>query len=543
MADYRLAHAMAAASHWSPRELAGQLFMLAFPGENPEAAIPMIEEYNLCGCYLSQDNASSFAHARELTAALNRAAWKRNPKAPLLLGVDQEGAWGVLVPESTTGPGNMALGAIPPDRTEEMYRIIGKEMLDAGFTLLYAPCADVNTDPDSPIIGTRSFGENPDEVAAHVAAAVRGAMQAGILATIKHFPGHGSTHVDTHRSIPVVEKSRARLEEEDFLPFRAGIDAGVDAVMTSHILFTALDGEMPATLSPAILRGVLRKEMKFEGIVISDSMNMGAIRKNFSSGEAAILALKAGVDIVMLSEEHYDHSGEYLEKQKATIHAVEEAIISGRLSASEVMEKIGRILSARLRAEHIGEPSSTVVDVKAIEDRIAYEACSLLIDKGDAWPVPDSPNVLYVNATPRSSYARIMNPRGIGPNQAEPGFDAFRRELSRLRPRARFMEHEDFRRGIDGMARLDRIVLLTEDYPLPGEDFDTVAQQSLVKDAIRMAPEKCVVVGLRSPYEVRGYSGLRTYLCAFSSRTCSARAAARALHDGKRGGKSPVGIG
>ncbi|MEN6364686.1 MAG: hypothetical protein ABFC81_06390, partial [Rectinema sp.] len=114
MADYRLAHAMAAASHWSPRELAGQLFMLAFPGENPEAAIPMIEEYNLCGCYLSQDNASSFAHARELTDALNRAAWKRNPKAPLLLGVDQEGAWGVLVPESTTGPGNMALGAIPP---------------------------------------------------------------------------------------------------------------------------------------------------------------------------------------------------------------------------------------------------------------------------------------------------------------------------------------------------------------------------------------------------------------------------------------------
>ncbi len=555
MMERRLAAALDAAAHWSPKEKAGQLFLLAFPGGDPALALPMIEEYNLCGCYLSQDNAATFGDARRLTDALNAAARARTPGAPLLLGVDQEGAWGVLVPESTTGPGNLALGALPPGRTGDMYRVIGQEMVEAGFTLLLAPCADVNTDPDSPIIGTRSFGEKPAEVAARVAAAVRGAAESGILTTVKHFPGHGSTHVDTHRSIPVVDKSRDQLEAGDFLPFRAGIDAGADVVMTSHILFPALDPANPATLSGIILKDVLRRDMGFEGLILSDSMNMGAIRKNYSPGGAAILALEAGVDIVMLSEEHYDHTGAYLETQKATIRAVEAAIVSGRLSPDEVMKKLERILSARLRAappaarrngvwpngvQRNGAQPNGAWDAKSIEKTVAEEACALLIDEDRVWPVPDIENVLYVNATPRSSYPRIMNPRGIGPNQSEAAFDAFRQELSALRPKAVFVEFDDFSSTMDFASKAARLVLVTEDYPLPGEDFETSAQQDLVRRTVAAAPEKCVVVGLRSPYEARTYSGLKAYLCAFSSRPCSARAAARALHAGKRGGSSPV---
>lgn len=523
--------ALEAAASWSPTEKAGQLFMLAFPGADPAPAVSMIEEYNLCGCYLSQDNAATFQGARALTGALNAAAGRRSPRAPLLLGVDQEGAWGVLVPESATGPGNMALGALPPQRTFEMYRIIGRQMVEAGFTLLLAPCADVNSNPDSPIIGTRSFGERPAEVASRVSAAVRGAAGSGILTTVKHFPGHGSTHVDTHRNIPVVAKTRMELEAGDFLPFREGIDAGADVVMTSHILFPALDPDNPATLSRTILDGVLRREMGFGGLVLSDSMNMGAMRKNYAPGEAAVLALKAGVDVVMLSEEHYDHDGFYRETQLACIREVERAIVSGILSREEIARKHERILRARLRC---ARPAG------AMEDAIAEEACALLVDEGGIWPIPDSGKVLYVNATPRSSYERVMNPRGIGPNQSEPAFDAFRRELLALRPTARFMEFDDFAASDDAVSGASAIVLVTEDYPLPGEDFDTARQRDLVRATVGLAPGKCLVVGLRSPYEFRGYPGLRAYLCAFSSRSSSARAAARVLHAGKRGGASPV---
>lgn len=549
----RLTAALREAALWSPRRKAGQLFLLAFPGDDPSPAERMIQEYNLCGCYLSQDNATTFEAAQRLTQALNSASRHHGVDAPLLLGVDQEGAWSILTPESTSGPGNMALGAIPPARTKDMYRIIGREMTDAGFTLLLAPCSDVNTDPDSPIIGTRSFGEIPAQVAMRVAAAVQGAAESGILTTVKHFPGHGSTHVDTHRRIPVVDKTRPHLEESDFLPFRAGIDAGADVVMTSHILFSDLDSRMPATLSEKILGGVLRRDMGFRGLILSDSMNMGAIRRNYSPGEAAVLALKAGVDVIMLSEEHYDHSEAYLETQKACIHAVEDAIISGVLGFDEVMGKLERILATRLRACQVPErqraqtgqgasvraSSPAEADAKETEASIAEEACALLIDEGGVWPLPDD-GVLYVNATPRSSYPRMLNPRGIGPNQRVPAFDSFREELAGLRPGSRFLEADEFLVSPDTIARAKRIVLVTEDYPLPGEDFETRTQRELVRAVVGAHPEKCVVVGLRSPYEVKEYPGLKAYLCAFSSRSCSARAAARFLHAGHRGGLSPV---
>jgi beta-N-acetylhexosaminidase len=536
-----LERALRAAAGWSAREKAGQLFLLAFPGKDPSRAAPLIAERNLCGCYLSQDNAESFAEARALTAALNAAAAGREPRLPLLLGVDQEGAWGVLVPESATGPGNMALGAAPAEMAAEMYRLMGEEMLEAGFNLLLAPCADVNADRRSPIIGTRSFGDRPEEVARRVAAAVRGAAESGILTTVKHFPGHGGTGSDTHRGLPSVTKELARLESEDFLPFKAGIAEGVDVVMTSHIAFPAIDRDRPATLSRKILKGILREDMGFKGLVLSDSMNMGAIKKNYEPGEAAVLALEAGVDVVMLSEEHYDHSAAYLERQRESLNAVEEAILSGRLPMSEVDAKIERIIKLRYKAGSRARPTRGG-NARLVEARAARAACSLLFDSKGLWPVPEEDSAVVVNATPREAYKRVMNPRGIGPNQAECGYDSFKKTLSRLRPRLRFLEHEEFASSIESLAlRTSRIILVTEDYPLPGEDFPVEKQRSLVRAAIAAAPGKCIVVGLRSPYEVSEYPGLSTYFCAFSSRACSAAAAAEILHEGGRGeGLSPV---
>jgi beta-N-acetylhexosaminidase len=541
MTDGEIGKAIAKAlGTWTIREKAGHLFLLAFPGKDPATAFPLIDGYNIAGCYLSQDNASDFAEAKALTAALQQRAARREPGAPLLLGVDQEGSWGVLVPESATGPGNMALGAVSPSLTEAMYRVFGEEMLRAGFNAIFAPCADVNTDPLSPIIGTRSFGQYPMAVSERVVAAVRGARSAGIATTVKHFPGHGGTRGDTHRELPRVDKSLERLMTEDFLTFRNGIAAGADLVMTSHIVFPALDPDRPATLSRKILGSLLRDDLGFRGVVISDSMNMGAMRKMYAPGESAVMALEAGVDLVMLSEEHYDHSAAYLGKQLETIAAVEEAIRSGRLSTAAVDEKLERILRLQFRLASGTDASPGLGG--DVESKAAASACSLLFDTAGVWPIPETGKIVCVNASRREDYGNMVNPRGIGPNQATPAYDSFAAVFRGLRPSVRFLEHDEFMADADAvMDSADRILAITEDYPLPGEDFPKEGQRRLIAKALERNAAKTLVVGLRSPYEARGYAGIRAYFCSFSSRTCSARAAARAIHGGERGtGYSPV---
>ncbi|MDR1106665.1 MAG: hypothetical protein LBL44_09935, partial [Treponema sp.] len=242
----------------SPAQKAGQLFLMAYPGKDPRIARPLIERYGLCGCYISQDNAETFAEAKTFVPEL-QAMSMENHKLPLLLGVDQEGAWGVLVPESHTGPGNLALGAADdPEIVNRMYWAIGKEMLSAGYNTVLGPCADVNSNPLSPIIGTRSFGEFPEKAARCVEAAVKGLLFSGSIATVKHFPGHGATEADSHRLIPEVNKSLEELKKQDLLPFLAGIKAGAHIVMTSHIKFPRIDSKWPATLSKIILEDILR---------------------------------------------------------------------------------------------------------------------------------------------------------------------------------------------------------------------------------------------------------------------------------------------
>ena len=193
-------------------EKVGQMFLLAFAGSQLRAAEHLVRQQGVGGCYLSQDNAATPAEAAALSATLQQFARATRLAIPLLLGADHEGVWGVMVPFSATGPGNLALGAARvPDLTRRMYRVLGAELAAVGYNTLLAPCADVNTNPHNPIIGTRSFGEDPAQVATLVRAAVEGAREAGVVTTVKHFPGHGDTVVDSHRGLPRVDRSRAEL--------------------------------------------------------------------------------------------------------------------------------------------------------------------------------------------------------------------------------------------------------------------------------------------------------------------------------------------
>lgn len=524
----------------------GQLFLLAYPGKDPKIIKPLIDKYGISGCYISQDNAETFLEAEKISAELQRMGSQTPHRIPLLLGVDQEGAWGVLVPESHTGPGNLALGAVADkDNVSGMYEIIGREMLSVGYNALLGPCADVNSNPDSPIIGTRSFGEFPDQVASCVKLAVTGALKTGILTTLKHFPGHGATSGDTHREIPKVHKSLKDLLETDLKSFASGIRAGADMVMTSHILYPQIDPKNPATMSALILKKLLRKQLGFSGVILSDSMNMGAIRKFYDPAESTLLALKAGVDMVMLSEEHYDHSSNYLPKQIASLETVKNAILDGRLSMKEVDEKLFRILSMKLNRMKIKGSlinREDLAEFKSKESEIAL-AGFVLVNKG-TWPLPKSGKILCVNATPRSSYKNLMNSRGIGPNQEIPAFDSFRSALEDNKQFIFLSHDEAFNLKAKTYTSAAAIVVVTEDYPLPGEDFNKKEQQELVIHLTSQYRDKIIILGLRSSYELGLYPKNITYLCSYSSRSCSAREAARILIERCKSfsGSAPVSL-
>ena len=525
-------------------EKVGQLFLLAFDAANADAAETLFERHFVGGSYLSNDNLPSPAAAAAMTARIQGYAGRTRLGLPVLLGADQEGAWSVMYPASCPGPGNMALGATgDPDHARAMYRVIGEEVRAVGLHATFGPCADCNSNPANAIIGTRSFGERAELVAAMTEAAVAGAMGAGAIATLKHYPGHGDTTTDSHRGLPTVERGRDELFATDLLPFARGVAAGAQLVMTAHILFPALDRERPATLSPVILNDILRGELGFDGVVISDSMNMASMRANYDPVDAATQAINAGVDIVMLAEEHYDHDRDYLARQTALIEGVREAVRSGRLGEARLDEAVGRVLRLKtsvpersLAPETVGSPEHRSVELAAAE-----AAMALLRGAGELLPAHANMPPTLVNTTGREAYRILGATRGIGPNQTDAAFDLFVEAVRRRAPGARAVPAEDVLSGdIPGGDEL--LVAVTENHPLPGTDFD-ISGRDDVLTALHRSGRRVLVVALRDPYELEDLDEVTDYLCAFGPRWCSAEAAARVLFgEAEPVGASPVSI-
>jgi beta-N-acetylhexosaminidase len=538
------------------QEKIGQMFLLAFSGNRLDEARHLMEEHLVGAAYISNDNIPTAKAAARLTRTLQSYAANTRLKIPLLLGVDQEGSWAVMVPDSSPGPGNMALGsARDPGLTHEMYGIIARELTAVGLNTLFAPCCDCNSNPDNSIIGMRSFGERQDLVGALAAAAVQGAQDNGIVATAKHFPGHGDTVMDSHRGLPTVTRSREALLKGDLYPFAQAIKAGVGMVMTAHIHFTSLDGRHPATLSPAILQDLLRKELKFEGVILSDSMNMGAMKRHYMPEEAVVEAITAGVDLVMLAEEHYDHDPEnYLKGQVALLNAVREAVRAGKITQARVDEAAGRVLTLKTRfgllqgAAAVSENS--IKDVGKNEHRefelnASQRSVAILQDEHRHIPLPMDMEIILVNSTTHESYKALTGTRGIGPNQIKPAFDFFAEAFRNRRPGTKVLTAEDILSGtsLNGWDGNRLVIAVTENYPLPGMDFDQTSQPKVIRKLMETAAQRLVVVALRDPYELRHFSDVPTYVCAFSFRPCAAEAAVQVLFgETPARGKSPVSI-
>jgi beta-N-acetylhexosaminidase len=280
------------------REKIGQMFMVGCAGERLSSDERVIfEEYGFGGFVLFQRNC---AEPRRLLA-LCRDLWNRAPSQPPLIAIDHEGgAVHRLPPPFTHFPAAAMIGArCDPDLAYRAARAGAVELALAGINLNFAPVLDVNSDPLNPIIGTRSFGADPASVSQLGLAWLRGSRAGGVIPCGKHFPGHGATDQDSHHMLPVVDKSLIEIEAVELPPFVAVCRGGIEALMTAHVKFPALDPRYPATLSEPVITGLLRHQLGYGGVVFSDDMEMKAISEHYDTGDAAVLALIAGIDALL----------------------------------------------------------------------------------------------------------------------------------------------------------------------------------------------------------------------------------------------------
>ena len=347
-------------------EKVGQLLIGGFEGtEIGDQATRLVQEYQVGGLILYGRN---IAGAGQLVTLTNGLKALNGDGIPLFLSIDQEGG-GVdrMPPEVRRTPGAYCVGQTGSVPAAQSYGdVLAAECAAFGLNLDFAPVLDVWSNPGNTVIGQRAFSADARTVAGLGPAAARRMMDQGIIPAVKHFPGHGDTAVDSHVGLPVVDKSPEELEETELIPFRAaiqsaGTDGQVPAVMVAHILLTQLDPERPASLSPAVVTGLLREELGFAGAVLTDDLTMGAVTQSYGLGEAAVLAVEAGCDILLVC-----HGPDSV---PAVRTALLEAAASGRITAERLDESVYRILRLKTEYALTNEPVSPP-DLEALNAQI-----------------------------------------------------------------------------------------------------------------------------------------------------------------------------
>lgn len=396
-------------------ELAATVLQPGFVGTTPPDWVLRALGEGLGGVALFARNVESPAQVTALTARL------RAERPDVIVAIDEE-AGDVTRFESRHGssrPGNLALGAIDDSGlTETVAHDLGLDLAHAGITLDYAPDADVNSNPDNPIIGVRAFGADADLVARHTAAFVRGLQAAGVAACAKHFPGHGDTSVDSHHDVPVIGRGRDELADCELRPFRAAIAAGVQAVMTGHLIVPAYDRELPATLSPRILTGLLRQELGYDGLIVTDGIEMQGVRRAYGLEGATVRALAAGADAVCVGGDHADeHTAIRLRD------AIVAAVRTGELTEERLRDaaaRVRRLAAWTVRARTAAGVAAADRDVavltgSAIGMDAARRAVRVTVAAGgDAvLPLTGAPHVVEF-APPRNIAIGAETPWGVG---------------------------------------------------------------------------------------------------------------------------------
>ena len=370
--------------------LADAILIPPFPGVSAPAWILQALGRGLAGVTLFGPNIAAPDQVTALTTALRAAASSAAGPAPgsaagsalgaaagsadPVIAIDEEGGdvTRVAYADGSPYPGNAALGAVDDTAlTRAVYQAIGADLAALGINFDLAPCADVLGSADSPAVGTRSFGADTDLVSRHTAAAVVGLQGAGVAACAKHFPGHGRTATDTHHAIATIEGGLAELRERDLPPFAAAIEAGIIAIMPSHLRVPELTGDLPASVSRAAVTGLLRGELGFTGVIVSDALEMQATRDTFGVPRAAVLAVAAGTDLLCLGRDSDEQ--EYLAVRAALVAAVRDGTITGT-RLEEAADRVARLRGGLARTRSVRSAAASRGIDRMVADGVGLAA-------------------------------------------------------------------------------------------------------------------------------------------------------------------------
>lgn len=484
-----------ALSRMTLEEKLAQLFVIGFDGleMNPELH-QMITDIGVGGVIYFARNVASPEQVARLTSEMQAAA-REAGRPGLLIAVDQEGGRVARLTEVTgftEFPSAMALTAGGSlGTTREVASAMADEMRAVGFNVNFAPDLDVNNNPDNPVIGLRSFGSDPAQTAAFGAAFIEGLQRQGVMAFGKHFPGHGDTSTDSHLSLPVVPHERARLEQVEFVPFQAAMQAGAAGIMSAHVTFPAIAPDrLPATLSPEVMTGLLRNEMGFTGLLATDSLEMGALGESGYPGPmAAAQAFAAGADLLLFNRDHALHRAAY----QLTLDQVRKGIIP----AARVEESAARMLSAKARFGLLDPAPLDLTAAAGVVGNAAHRELSTAAARAAVTLVRDDAGILPFSPDNPPLVVQVAADFGLGALLDAPSYTVMSSPLQ-----------AEIDMAVNLPAEGQPVLIVTLDAKTNPAQADLV--QAMVESG-----SPVVVIAARNPYDLMAFPYIETYLTTY----------------------------
>ena len=491
----------------------------------------LIKKYPFGGVILFAQNLKTADQSRDLIREIQDASLDGFSRAALLIAADQEGGRVSRLAYGTQMPGNMALGASgDPDAARQEAALMGEELSSLGFNLDFAPVMDVNSNPANPVIGLRSFSDDPGTAGAFGAAFTQGLHSRGIISALKHFPGHGDTDTDSHTGLPVIDKSLEDLRRCELIPFEKGLQEA-DMVMTAHILYPQIetktyvsrqDGKkitLPATLSRTIITGILREELGFDGVVITDSMKMAAVATHFDPMDAVRLAINAGVDMILMPVDLSTKEG--IASMEDYISGITAMVEKGKISEERVNEAVTRILILKdryglLDADSLSLPEDSAGSRTHHEEewKLALRSVTLLKNRDQVLPLKDREKILIAAADSSQVNAAVYaalkaREEGILPAETE----ILTRVCAEMTPE----EAGKIPKGVDSVIGISAVNGLSALNPSKTDGAGTACLKALFKAAEDKGIHT-VLISSQLPYDVAAFPEADAVLCCYNGR-------------------------
>lgn len=490
-------------------EKIGQLFWVGFHGyQLSDNLRHLIDKYKIGNVILFARNVKDIHQLFILNQDIHNYVMGVTGIMPLI-SIDQEGGMVTRITEGATfPPGNMTIGTAKVKDSYEIGRVVGEELRALGINVNLAPSLDVNNNPYNPVIGVRSYSDNPEVVAKYGLNYIRGLQENGVIATAKHFPGHGDTVSDSHKSLPIINHNKERLDSVELLPFKKVLNE-VEAIMSAHCFFDAYEKDnIPATLSKNVITGLLRKELGYKGLIISDCMEMKAIDDTFTTPVGCVMGLMAGLDQVMISATY--------EKQVASIEAVYKAYSEGKLTIEEIDKKVERILKVKEKSYKLMSKyfynqdyfdARNIIDNeehKKLANRITDNSLTLYQGSNIDYKYLYNKETLVIATEPfvTTIAEDVFSPRSITSAIISNGIDVVVEKINV------YLKDEEINSLIDKAKKYKQVIIFT---------YNALFVESQVRliNRINVINNNLYVVSMRNPYDIKKFRNVKNYLCLY----------------------------